>query len=220
MAFIHNFVETLDVTSKDTQKGRFYTTPEGNVYPSITTILGSYEKPALNAWIQSVGKDRANKEKELAAYRGTAVHDMCEKFVLNDPNPIAGHETHHIADFNSLKMYLKRINNVRGLELPLYSDTLKVAGRTDVVAEYDGELSIVDYKTSTNAKTADMIEDYFMQSAAYAIMFEERYGTVIENIRIVMSVTNGVPMVFKAKVSDWIEPLCIKVMGYHARNKQ
>lgn len=214
----HLFVDEINISSKDTQKGRFYTTPEGNVYPSITTVLGSYEKPALNAWIQSIGAKAAEKEKQRAAARGTAIHDMLEKFLRNNPDPTEGHERIHIADYNAVKLLLTKVDNILALEIPLYSDMLKVAGRVDCIAEYNGTLSIIDFKTSTNAKDASIITDYFLQCTAYALMFHELYNIQIDHIRIIMSVEKGVPMTFVERVEDWIEPLCLKLQDYHKRH--
>lgn len=205
---------------QNTPKGRFYTTPTGNSYPSITTLLGAKEKPWLEDWRQSLGVDRADKETKRAADRGEAVHAMIEKYLANNPNPTENHIPEHIGEFNSMRLKLKPVNNIYMQEAALYSDTLKVAGRVDCVAEWNGVLSIVDFKTSTNDKYKSMIEDYFLQTTAYAIMVEEMYNIPIDQIVILMSVEKGIiPLVYKEKVDNWIEPLVSRINTYYNSKK-
>ncbi len=213
-----DIITPIQLKSIDGPKGRFYTTPDGNKYPSITTILGQKEKPGLADWRASLGGPAANKEMNRAADRGTAVHLMTERYINNDPNPIKDQKIEHIVEFNSLKLLLRGIDNVITQESALYSDLLKVAGRVDCVGEYKGKLCIIDFKTSTNDKGRNLIEDYFLQTTAYALMFEEQYNIIIEDIIILMSVEKGVPMVFKGKVDDYITPLLIRINTYHSTN--
>lgn len=220
MRFIHTGVDPIpDITSKDTSKGRFYTTPEGNVYPSITTILGSVVKPAVAAWRESLGVNKANAETKRATERGSAVHQMIENYLNNDVDPTNGFISEHIREFKSVKPMLNQINNIRCQEIPLYSDTLRVAGRVDCIGEYKGKLSIIDFKTSTNDKSSSIIQDYYMQTAAYAIMFQELYDIQVNEIVIIMSVERGiVPLVFKQQVDGWIAPLCKRINTYQHNN--
>jgi genome maintenance exonuclease 1 len=106
--------------------------------------------------------------------------------------------------FNSLRPLLDKIDNVYCLETQLYSDHLQVAGTVDCIAEYEGRLSIIDFKTSKRVKTRDDIHSYFMQTAAYAVMFEERTGIPVDTLVILMSVDDEQPIVFKEKRDDWI----------------
>ena len=211
-----NTITPLQLKSVDGINGRFYTTPDNNRYPSITTVLGAKEKPGLVDWRNSLGHTAADKEMNRAADRGTAVHSMIEKYLDNDANPIVNHLIEHVAEYNSLKLLLRNINNIITQETALYSDLLKVAGRVDCIAEYKGTLSIIDFKTSTNSKDRSIIEDYFLQTTAYALMFEELYGIKIDNIVILMSVEKGVPLVFKGKVDDYIRPLLFRINTYYA----
>lgn len=202
--------------STDGPKGRFYTIPDGNKYPSITTILGHGEKPWLTDWRNSLGSEKADKEMRRAADRGTAVHLMLERHLQNDPNPTCDQSTGHIAEFNSLKFYIKKVNNILLQEAALYSDTLKVAGRVDCIAEYDGKLTVIDFKTSNRDKDRGMIQDYFLQTTAYALMAGEMYDIHIEDIVILMSVEKGaVPLIFKGKVDDYIQPLVKRINIYY-----
>lgn len=218
--FVHNSVTPFsDISSSDTSKGRFYTTPDG-VFPSITTVLGQKEKPALKDWRLRLGDSRADKEMKRASDRGTAVHTMVERFLNNDPNPTAGFDPIHTREFNSLRLRLRGINNILCQEIPLYSKTLRVAGRVDCIGEYNGVLSIIDFKTSSGDKTADMIGDYFLQTTAYSIMFQEMYNIQIDQVVILMSTEKGaVPLMFKRSVDEWIEPLCERINNYHSQAK-
>jgi genome maintenance exonuclease 1 len=214
--FIHlNTIQPVDLKTIEGAK-RLYITPEGNRYHSITTILGALEKPYLKSWRASLGEINATKEMKRAADRGSAVHLMTERFLNNDVNPTAGQQLEHIGEFNSLRLHLKKINNIITQESALWSDELRIAGRVDCIADFDGKLSIIDFKTSTNNKTESMIQDYWLQCAAYAIMFQERYDIQIDNLVVIMSVERGaVPLIFKQKVDDFIEPLLIRINNYY-----
>lgn len=190
------------------------------MYPSITTVLGKKEKPELQAWRLRLGDKKAEKEMKRASDRGTAVHSMVENYLNNDPEPTKGFEHIHIREFNSLRLRLKGISDIVCQEIPLYSDTLKVAGRVDCIGKYNGVLSIIDFKTSTNDKTADMIDDYFIQTTAYALMFEEMYGIQINQVVILMSSERGmVPLMFKRQIDEWIEPLCERINNFYVTKK-
>jgi len=222
--FIHiNQIAPLDLKVLEGPKGRFYVTPEGNKYPSITTVLGAKEKPWLADWRSSLGEERADKETKRTAARGTAVHAMIEAYLQNEEVPANAAKLknvpialEHIGEFNSAKLFLKKINNIMLQEQPLYSDTLKVAGRVDCIAEYCGVLSVIDFKTSTNNKSEYMVQDYFLQTAGYALMFHERYNIQIDQVVIIMTVEKGaVPLVFRKQVADYLEPLCERINTYH-----
>lgn len=207
-----NYVDTpmlpdLRVESSATGR-RYYITPNGDKYPSITTILGAKDKPHLTAWRQMLGNKAADKETKRCADRGTAIHEMCEKYLFNHENPTKNYAAEHVRGFNQLRFRLNKINNIRAQEVALYSDYLKVAGRVDCIGEYEEEPSVIDFKTSNNNKDHDMIEDYFKQCTFYALAWEELTGELIENIVILMSVEKGmVPMVHKEKIENWIPSL-------------
>lgn len=208
-------IQLREIKVVNSSRGRFYVTPEGNKYPSITTLLGAKEKPWLNEWRSSLGEDKADKETKRTAARGDAVHLMAERYLNNNPDPTKDQHYEHIPEFNSVKHRLNKINNILVQETPLYSDTLKVAGRVDCIAEYDGVLSVVDFKTSTNSKNEGMIQDYFLQTTAYALMFHELYDVQIDQLVIIMSVEKGIPMVFKKRVEDYIAPLCERINSFY-----
>jgi hypothetical protein len=218
---VGTLTDLLDLRSITSPNGkRVYTTPSGAQYSSITTMLGHKEKPWLKEWQNLLGVDKAAKETKRCADRGTAIHEMAEKYLNNSKTVTVGYQQKHICGFNQLKFKLNQINNIRAQEVALYSDIMKVAGRVDCVGEYNDVLSIIDFKTSNNNKTNDMIYDYFLQCTAYAIMWHELTGESIENITILMSVERSmVPLVFQAKIDKYISPLLQRIDQFYKETK-
>ena len=178
--------------TKTVDKKRYYITPEGNEYPSITTVLSPRNKEGLMKWRKKVGNDVATHIANKAAVRGSKVHKMCEDY-LNGLD-MEKHKKDFLPYclFNELKnQTFDNINDVIGQELVLYSDKYKIAGRTDLIANYKGELSIVDFKTSTNERKDSYNENYYIQTSAYAEMFEELTGQPINQIVILVVTENG-----------------------------
>lgn len=179
---------------------RYYVTPEGNKYPSVTTILSEWKKKELAKWRKRVGTEEADRIKNFAAKRGTQFHTLCEEYLNGEDviDNIGGM-------FNQFKPLLGRIRNIKCMEQHLYSDELKVAGQVDCVAEFDKCISIIDFKTSSKPKKEEYIWDYFMQASAYSYMFEDRTGIPIQDITILISCETGDNQVFFAHRDDWIE---------------
>ena len=124
---------------------RNYVTPSGELYPSITTILSEFSKASIQAWRKRVGETEANKISGKASRRGTSVHSVCESYIKNEDGFLDGQTPNIIELFKTIEPFLERIDNVHGVELGLYSDHFGVAGRTDLIAEFDGKLSVIDY---------------------------------------------------------------------------
>ena len=183
--------------TKTVDKKRFYVTPEGKEYPSITTVLSPRNKEGLMKWRKKVGNDVATHIANKAAVRGSKVHKMCEDY-LNGLD-MEKHKKDFLPYclFNELKnQTFDNINDVIGQELVLYSDKYKIAGRTDLIANYKGELSIVDFKTSTNERKDSYNENYYIQTSAYAEMFEELTGQPINQIVILVVTEDGIVQEF------------------------
>lgn len=212
-----NSVDPQDITRLTLGKNRYYKTPKGDKYPSITTVLSSQAKPGLEAWKQAMGQTKANKETKRCSLRGTAVHEIIEQYLKNNSSHRDGHSDVNLKIFNKLKTRLKKINNIHAQECNLYSDMLKVAGCVDCVAEYDGVLSIIDFKTSNGSKSEELVEDYFLQCTAYAIMYSEMYNTFIEDIVIMISPekSNCFPMIYKRKITDYVKPLLQRISQFN-----
>ena len=202
-----------DLETETINGKRFYKTPEGLLYPSVTTITGQHGKDKILEWRRRVGEEEANRISTKASNRGTKVHKICENYLNNEEdyartNPAHIHKTmpDTIAMFKSLQPLLdEHVNNIHALEIPLYSHHLKVAGRVDCIAEYDGKLSIIDFKTSGKLKEESWIKGYFMQCSAYAVMYEERTGIPVSQIVIMIAVDSEYPQVFIKKRNDYIK---------------
>ena len=218
--FIHEKIEIGydDLEVENGANGRRYLSPDGQKYPSITTVLGVLSKAGIAAWRARVGDEEANKISHRASTRGTAVHDIVEKYLDNEELPeVLPHIT---ASLSNLKPSLSRIGRIFAQESPLYSKHLGVAGRVDCVGEYDGVPSIIDFKTSKKIKKKEWISSYFMQAAAYAIMWEERTGMPITNLVIIMDVDNESPCVFVEHRDNWTEKLFETIELYHKEQRQ
>lgn len=213
MTFIHEKLPGLDfeLEAVTSETGRTYLTPSGNRYNSITTILKPYNQHIIENWKQAVGEEQAKKVSGIASRRGEAVHLACEKYLLNEMDfKFRQDMMPNIKQmFLQLKPHLdKSVGKIYAIEQPLYSDVLQVAGRVDLIAEWDGKISIVDYKTSGKFKDIKDIANYFMQCTAYAIMFEERTGIAIDQIVIAMAVeSENMPLIFVQDKKDYIEQL-------------
>jgi len=196
--------EELDVVTTD--DGRYYTTPEGNAYPSVTTILGKgTDKSYLDKWRKRVGEEEAKKISTQASIRGEAVHEIAEQYLRNNPDYKKGHMPANIASFNYIKPFLDdNVGLIAGLELPLYSHFLRVAGRVDCIAKWNGIWSIIDFKTSKRKKSKKDVHGYMCQEACYAYMFYERTGKPIPQIVTVMTVDDSEPLIFVDETKNFI----------------
>jgi len=194
------------LTRKSTEAGRRYFTPDGNAYPSITTVLGILSKQGILDWRKRVGEVEANRISTQASTRGTAVHKLAEDYIDNDEQWAKDAMPSNIASFNDLKNIIdKRLNNIWMQETFLYSDRLKCAGQVDCIAEFDGQLSIVDFKTSRKPKKEEWITSYFIQASFYAAAFYERTGIPIKQGVILITVDGSEPQVFKVNTYDYLE---------------
>ena len=176
------------ITTENINRKRYYVTPEGNKYPSITTVLSNRNKEGLLEWRKRVGDQVANHIARTSANRGTKVHKQVEDFLNNEFD-----EETHSKDFlpyclfKQLKPHLEeKVDNIYHQECGLWSDKYQIAGRVDCIAEYNGKLSVIDFKTSTNPRKEQYNENYYIQTSAYTEMYEERTGTPIDQIVILV----------------------------------
>ena len=216
--FIHETINLgYDNLVADTQPtGRTYIDPDGNRYPSITTVLSILNEEELAAWRKRVGDAEANKIGNRAAARGTQVHNIIEKYLLNED--ITDFLPHVRQSLGNLRPILNRsIGRIFGLEAPLYSRYLGLAGRVDCVAEWEGVPSIIDFKTSRRPKKHEKIPNYFAQMAGYAVMWEERTGMPITNTVIVMDVDDHEPIIFREHRDNHIQLLIDTKKEYDRR---
>ena len=188
-----NPIDLVSQTDKETGK-RVYVTPSGNKYPSVTTVIGSNKKKmqAIMRWRKRVGEKEANRVSAQATGRGTKYHSIVEDYFNNEldlekfrsaPLPVLM--------FQHSRSTLDRINNIYFQEVALYSDRLELAGRVDCIAEFDGVLSIIDFKTSAKEKTDERLYDYFVQETAYACMLLEQYNIRVEQLVTIVACEDG-----------------------------
>ena len=183
---------------------RHYATPSGELYPSITTILGELNKAAIQKWRKRVGEEEANKISGKASRRGTRLHSVCEAYIQNEEKFLNGETPHIVELFKTIEPFFERVNNIHGVELALYSKHFGVAGRTDLIAEFDGTLSVIDYKTSNKIKKKEWCESYFAQGAFYGIAYEELTSIPVPQVVIIIAVENEQPQLFVEKRDDWV----------------
>ncbi len=194
------------MTRKTTGEGRKYFTPDGNAYPSITTVLGILSVDGIMKWRKRVGEEEANKISHQAATRGTSVHKLAEDYIDNVDDWKGEAMPNNLYTFSHLKNIIdNRLNNVWFQEEYLYSDRLKCAGQVDCIAEFDGELSIIDFKTSRKPKKIEWITNYFIQASFYAAAFYERTGVPIKQGVILITVDHNEPQVFKINTHDYLQ---------------
>jgi hypothetical protein len=194
-----------DMETENVNGMRIYHGPNGP-YPSITTILGhtieTEKQNVLSAWKARVGNKEADRISAAACNRGTNTHLMLERYLRNEDPQLESFPEEHTRIFKSLKLEVRKINKIYGQEVVLYSDILGIAGRCDLVAEYQGTMAIVDYKTSTRVKSTDEIGDYWIQAAFYAAAHNEMFGTKIEKLVIMMGIEHKLPMIFRKTIDD------------------
>ncbi len=208
--FNHNIIELgyEDLVAETTDTGRTYKCPDGSSFNSVTTVLKVLSEDAIQAWRRRVGEDVANKIGVRAANRGTAVHSIIERYLDNNVEYDKDVMPDVLSTFKDVQPILdEHISEILGLEAPLYSKHLKLAGRVDCVGVFDNKLSIIDFKTSRKIKKKEWIHNYFAQASAYAIMFEERTGIPVPQLVIIIAVDNEEPQVFVEKRDDWTDLL-------------
>jgi genome maintenance exonuclease 1 len=200
-----------------TPAGRFYYPPSGEKFPSVTTVLGVQDKSGLEAWRKRVGEEEAKRISIQAANRGSDVHLIAENYLNNLKDYGKGRMPVNVMTFNTLKPILdSRVDNIYFQEAPLYSRKIKTAGRVDLIAEFDGKLSIIDFKTSKKLKEAKWIEGYFMQESFYAAAFYELTQIPIKQIVTLIMVDDEKPQVFIEQPLKWL-PQFIQLRNKYQR---
>ena len=204
--FLHREgIEFEDLKTKNVDGKRHYNTPSG-LYPSVTTITSQVSKQAIKEWRKRIGPEEANKIVKKASNRGIRVHKICEDYINNVEINYKEIEPINHFLFKQIKPILDiRLEEVLGVECALYSDYLRVAGRVDCVGIFDGKASIIDFKTASKRKRRDWIQNYFIQEAAYAVMFEERYKIPVSQLVTIIAVDSDEPQLFIENRDDYIQ---------------
>jgi hypothetical protein len=211
--FTFRLVALEEAKSVEENGKRFYLTPNGKRYPSVTTVVGFEKNKFFAEW-----RRNNPKESQRVTARGTALHSLVERYMEGKGVDATTWDSNGLVDenlsatvldlFQQMQPYIdQRIDNVVAQETPLWSDLLELAGRVDLIADYDGQLSIVDFKGSTKAKRPEDIENYFLQATAYAIMWQERTGIPVKQIVILISTEEGLVQEFREDPKNWVPKL-------------
>ena len=195
------------VTMKD--GSRFYESPDGQKYPSVTTVVGWEKREFFKEW-----REKNPEESKRILANGTKVHSLIEDYLNNEEVSKDDHRAYE--QFDNIKSLLHNISNIRAQEAALHSALLCLAGRVDCVADYNGVPSIIDFKTSKRLKTKDQIEDYFCQATAYAIMWQQMTGEKIPQIVILITTANGEVQEYIENPVRYVGVLKSKIDGYFA----
>ena len=182
---------------------------------SITSVISHFNKDIFVNWRKKVGEDTANKITKAATSRGTDMHSLVENYLYNIAELP---KVQPLSDFlfKIAKPELNKINNIHCLEGALYSKKLGIAGTVDCISEYNGELAVIDFKTSKKPKPKEWIEHYFVQAAAYACMFYELTDILVKKFVILMSCENGEVVEYVIRGEEKVE--YIKLLGKYVQN--
>lgn len=210
--FIHKPYEFPKLVQITLPSGiRFYETPEGNKYPSVTTILSeTLSKEGLKDWRERVGDEEADRIMKYAGERGTKVHKKCEDYLysyIRNEDVYETMEEYIVEPFNKIRKVIdEKVKIVHNTEFPVYSNIIKTAGTCDLFATYDGVPSIIDFKTSLRYKKEEWIDKYFYQVTCYAMMVYEIHGVIIPQTVVIIA-SDGVEkaQVFVKKTSEYVE---------------
>lgn len=218
MVFI-DFKYDLNLDTTEVDGKRHYVTPQGNVYPSVTTVISRYKEATsdgIQKWRDKVGHERADKIRDNAADFGTAIHSMAEAYIKDEPLPEA--DFFQKDRWAGLKRVIDRnFGAVYACETCLYSDVLKIAGRTDVIGEFNGVPSLIDFKNSNKPKLLKYVDTWFLQGSAYSYMWAERTkdpATTPRQLVFINTVPHDDPQVFIEPVGRWIPKLKDVVKQY------
>ena len=215
-------LQSFNLQRDDSRSERYYIDTNGNEYLSVTSFVGKFStgKEDIERWKAAVGPDEATRIVKAAAARGTAIHLACENLLLN--KTWQDISMFYKQDFITMKKHLElNVNNVFALEHQMFSNKLKLAGTVDCVAEYKGEMAIIDFKTSSQLKYRSDINSYFLQCAAYGVMLVERYNIKVKELIILMCV-EGDPQiqVFKEPFVKWAKEIVKLTKDTEYENKK
>ncbi len=209
MTFIHhNFLGDLELDCKTTESIRLYNLPSGKWVPSITSVTSFYNREIFVKWRKRIGLEEANRITKKATARGTDFHQVCQDYLENKELNWDDYQPLSKFMFFHTKPYLDKINNIHAIERTLYSEYLGLAGRVDAIGEYEGELAVIDFKTSEKIKPEEWLENYFVQEMFYGSAYYELTGIPIVKLITIMVTPGGDVKVFdKRNKNDYIKLL-------------
>ena len=209
MTFIHhNFLGDLELEKKESDGMRLYNLPNGDWVPSITTVTSFYNREIFVKWRKRIGLEEANRITKRATARGTDFHQVCQDYLENKELNWDDYQPLSKFMFFHTKPYLDKINNIHAIERTLYSEYLGLAGRVDCIGEYEGELAVIDFKTSEKIKPEEWLENYFVQEMFYGSAYYELTEIPIVKLITIMVTPGGEVKVFdKRNKGDYIKLL-------------
>jgi hypothetical protein len=214
-SYLMNMPELASLPVEELNGKRHYISPNGIKLPSVTTVLGYFKTATILEWRNRVGVKEADYVMRRAGVRGTKFHALMERYLGNEQNIFEGVMPDMKQAFRDAQPVLDRIDNIHYMEVPLYSEVLGVAGRTDVIAEFGGVPSIIDFKTSLREKREEWIDGYFEQATAYSLMYEELTDFRIDQVVVIISVDGlDKPQVFVKDRIEYIDSLMTKIETY------
>jgi len=200
------------VKGKKVDGFRFYDI-QGKNYPSITSVLSIRKKEGLEKWRESIGESVANWEMGRAARRGKATHTLVEQYLKNETPSIR--DVLPLGMFKLMKPYLDQIDNIHCLETVMFSNKLTIAGQVDCIAEYNGKLSVIDFKTANKERQESWVENYFLQTTGYSMMYEEIFGKKIEQIVILIAAEDGTMTSFVKDRKEYEQSLIESIDSFY-----
>ena len=219
MNFTHcNYLGDLELNKKETNGIRLYNLPNGDWVPSITSVTSFYNRQIFIDWRKRVGIEEANRITKRATTRGTDFHEAAQAYLMNLQMDWNEFMPLTKIMFAHAKPYLDKINNIHAIERTLYSEYLGLAGRVDCIGEYEGELAVIDFKTSDKIKPEKWMENYFVQETFYAAAYYELTGIPVKKLITLMVTPSGEVKVFdKRNKGDYIKLLVryIKEFVHH-----
>ena len=220
MTFIHhNFLGDIELTKRETPGCRLYQCPNGDWVPSITSVTSFYNRQIFVDWRRRVGEEEANRITKKATARGTDFHEAAQGYLENKDLDWKNHLPATQFMFHHAKPYLNQIQNVHAIERTLYSEYLGIAGRVDCIGEYEGELAVIDFKTSEKIKPEKWLENYFVQETAYACMYYELTGIPVKKLITLMVTPGGDVKVFdKRNKDEYIKLLVRYIKNFVSHN--
>ena len=220
MNFDHcNFLGDVELKKKETPGCRLYELPDGQWVPSITSVTSFYNREIFVKWRKRVGVEEANKITKKATARGTDFHEVAQDYLLNKELDWDNYKPLSKFMFHHLKPELDKINNIHAIERTLYSEYLGLAGRVDCIADYDGELAVIDFKTSEKIKPEEWLENYFVQEMFYASAYYEMTGIPVKKLITLMVTPGGDIAVFdKREKGEYIKLLVRYIKKFVSHN--
>ena len=220
MKFIHTDIDKKilpQTKGKKINGHRFYEI-DGTHYPSVTSVLSMRKSEGLTKWRESIGENVANWEMRRCANRGKSLHTLVEQYMNNETPSIR--DVLPLGLFKLIKPYVDQIDNIHALEKIMYSKKLTIAGQVDCIAEYNGKLSVIDFKTANKERQESWVENYFIQTSAYCEMYEELYGKAIDQIVILIVTEEGATQTFVKNKKDYLPLLKPAIEEFHKKFKE